>query len=470
MKKWLSMLLLIVLLSQALPLNALATIGKVLTHEELAAAYALTGYGTDYGATANATYHRGMQPNATWNATQISDWLDDVLSTDLYNVEDILTRASVALEKLKKKDPEAYERLGGGSSRYRETVNYLQNMYRDVEALREEIRYAKDYLQERAGLIAEMGLELEEKSDMLFNSQRVRLSAKIETAAAELDAARGEIAARAEDWTERIQNWSARLSLMSEGANEVPPTFFEQLFSYDDAPVENTARVVAVSAANTRMGKLSSGQSVLAGNDSTSKVFVLTENQIAIEMLTGKGDKMYPVPGIEVTVLDTRNPHAEPITETTDDNGRIIFLSNLFTADDDKMIHLKVDVEAESQGFRSYGASEIDIKMGQAYKGTLKPLDDKPYIYSASFHGYDIWTQKFTMLFSDLINVDFDIEVVTRNPGNDSLTPTLRFAYFRKDDGWATITQYYKKHLVEATSRDGNTFVFRGPWKKNITP
>ena len=37
MKKWLSMLLLI-LLSQALPLNALATIGKVLTPEELAAA------------------------------------------------------------------------------------------------------------------------------------------------------------------------------------------------------------------------------------------------------------------------------------------------------------------------------------------------------------------------------------------------------------------------------------------------
>ena len=116
MKKWLSLLLLIVLLSHVLPLNALATIGKVLTHEELAAAYALTGYGTDNGASANAVYHRGMQPNATWNAQQMSDWLDDVLKTDLFNVEDILSRAAVALEKLKKKDPEAYDRLSGGDS------------------------------------------------------------------------------------------------------------------------------------------------------------------------------------------------------------------------------------------------------------------------------------------------------------------------------------------------------------------
>ena len=470
MKKWLSLLLLIVLLSHVLPLNALATIGKVLTHEELAAAYALTGYGTDDGASANAVYHRGMQPNATWNAQQMSDWLDDVLKTDLFNVEDILSRAAVALEKLKKKNPEAYDRLSGGDSQYVETFEDLRQMYREAEALREEMRYAKDYLEERANLIAEMGRQLEEESGSMFSSERVRLSAMIETAAAELDSMRKETAAKADGWTAMIDDWSIMLLVMTAGAGEMRPTWFEELYSYDDAPVENTARVVAVSAANTRMGKLSSGESVLAANDSESKVFVLSENQIAIEMFTGKDDKMYPVPGIEVTVLDTRNPNATPVKDTTDENGRIIFLSNMFTADDDKMIHLKVDVEAEAQGFRSYGASEIDVKMGQAYKGVLKPLDDKPYIYSASFHGYDIWTQKFTMLYSDLINVDFDIEVVTRNPGNEGLTPTLRFAYFKKDDGWGTITQKYRKHLVDADSRDGNTFVFRGPWKKNITP
>ena len=43
MKKWLSALLLIILLLQALPVDALATIGKALTDEELDRAYALTG-------------------------------------------------------------------------------------------------------------------------------------------------------------------------------------------------------------------------------------------------------------------------------------------------------------------------------------------------------------------------------------------------------------------------------------------
>jgi hypothetical protein len=101
------MLLLIVLLTQALPMTALATIGKVLTQEELAAAYTLTGLKSD-GTTihSNAAYHKGMQPNATWNAMQISEWLDDVLKTELFNVEDILSRASVAMARLKAKNPE----------------------------------------------------------------------------------------------------------------------------------------------------------------------------------------------------------------------------------------------------------------------------------------------------------------------------------------------------------------------------
>ena len=86
-----------------------------MTSEELAAAYTLTGLKSD-GTTiqSNAAYHKGMQPSAAWNAMQISEWLDDVLKIELFNVEDILSRASVALEKLKKKDPEAYARLSDG--------------------------------------------------------------------------------------------------------------------------------------------------------------------------------------------------------------------------------------------------------------------------------------------------------------------------------------------------------------------
>ena len=117
MKKWLSAIVLIVMLSQALPFNALAAIGHELTAEELAAAYTLTGFGPEeVRARSNAAYHKGMRPNATWNAMQVSDWLDDVLSTELFNVEDMLSRAGVAMARLKQSNPDAYDRLSGGDT------------------------------------------------------------------------------------------------------------------------------------------------------------------------------------------------------------------------------------------------------------------------------------------------------------------------------------------------------------------
>ena len=113
MKRWLSAILMAALLIQALPLGALAAAGHVLTDGELAAAYALTGFG-DSGARSNA-YHKGMTPNDTWNAIQVSDWLDELLDTYVYSVEDILARASIKLAELREKDPEAYARFTSGS-------------------------------------------------------------------------------------------------------------------------------------------------------------------------------------------------------------------------------------------------------------------------------------------------------------------------------------------------------------------
>ena len=472
MKKWLSMLLLIVLITQALPMTALAAIGKVLTAEELAAAYTLTGLNSDVtGIQRNGVYHKGMLPNATWNAMQVLDWLDDVMSTNLFNVEDILSRASVAMTKLKQSNPDAYERLSGGDPRYREMVIYLRQMHLDAEALREEMRYYKDTLEERSNLIAEMGRQLEEEGGGMFSSERVRLSAKIETAAAELDGARKAVAEKADGWTESIQDWNTRLVLLTEGAGDAStPPWFKELYSYSEGPVQNTARVVAVSASNTRMGKLSSGASVLATNDAKVQTFVLSENQIAIGLVTGKGDEAVPVGGVEVTIRDVRNPHARDIVRTTDENGQIILLSNEFMADDNKRVHLKIDVDGEAKGYRSFGIEECRIKMGESFKGSLVPLDDRPYIYSASFHGYDIMWQDFEMLYSHLNDLDFEIKVQTKNPGNEGLTRDLRFGYFRNDaEGWH-IAWDYSKHIVEPTSRDGNSFVFRGHWKQDLTP
>ena len=109
MKKLLSAVLMIVMLLQALPLEALASVGKALSLDELNRAYALTGLGTG-GLIANGdgTYHDGMKPNASWNASQLRDWLDVKLDADLNTVMDLLSQAAFTLNELKERNPDAY--------------------------------------------------------------------------------------------------------------------------------------------------------------------------------------------------------------------------------------------------------------------------------------------------------------------------------------------------------------------------
>ena len=146
MRKLISALLLVVLLSQALPFEALATVGKVLTDDELARAYALTGLGENEGQ-----YHDGMRPNASWNAAQLIHYLEDRLSKDIYNLGDTLSRADYAVAELEQTDPAAHkEFMKSGAD------DAVQHLRVEAEALRQEMRYYKTRLEESAGLIAEL--------------------------------------------------------------------------------------------------------------------------------------------------------------------------------------------------------------------------------------------------------------------------------------------------------------------------
>ena len=100
MKRLLAALLFIALAVQAASLSAFAEVGKVLSHEELARAYALTGLGDREGV-----YHNGMKPNAAWNAMQLSDWLSDRLDNNLYSIDEILSRANYTLDQLREDNP-----------------------------------------------------------------------------------------------------------------------------------------------------------------------------------------------------------------------------------------------------------------------------------------------------------------------------------------------------------------------------
>ena len=466
MKRFLSVLLMTLILAQTLPLHALAAAGHVLTDDELAAAYALTGFGADGNSSNAASVHRGMTPNDAWNAMQVSDWLDDKLDEDMFNLEDILAKVSNTIILLKETDPEAYERFTGQSGSHREYAEYVeraQRLYREVEALRQTLRYQQDRIEEQAGLIAELGRQLREYGESMFGSERVRLSAKVEAAVSALRACRSETAEDAKEWEEQIGQWEDLLS--GDDEDDGFADWIAEILAYNSAPAVNTARVNRVDASGTRMNRLSANDSVLSNGDNVT-VHVMTENEICLRLYAedGKNGKRY-VQFARVRVTDTRDPEAEPMSYSTNKDGAVYIPTNELTLDSDKTVHFKLEVNAEKRGYRSFGIEEVAMKAGSVRMQPLVALDDDPYVYSAAFNGHDIINEEYEMIYSSLNDWDFEIRVEVRKPGGGS-APTPKLGYWAKgDSNWKWELQW-----AEPTGRDGNTYIFKDKWKRMFAP
>ena len=205
MKKMITALLLLAMLIQVLPFEALATVGKVLSKEEMARAYALTGLGTGgLKANSNGAYHDGMKPNASWNASQLNDWLDEKLAKDLNSAEDLLSQVGFTLEEMKQSDPSAYEAFTQATPPFN-FAQTAQALYLEAEALRQTLRWYQDQLTEASNTIAELSRRMEEEGDGMFDSDKVRWSARIEAAAREIVEIRQTIADNSDLWEKRIE-------------------------------------------------------------------------------------------------------------------------------------------------------------------------------------------------------------------------------------------------------------------------
>ena len=474
MKKLLSALLLIIMLVQVLPFDALATVGKVLSKDELARAYALTGLGTG-GLVANndGAYHAGMTPNLSWNASQMRDWLDDKLATDLNTITDLLSQTAFTLSDLKEKDPAAYARFAQGDN-----IQQAQKAYLMAEALRETLRYYQDQLTEASGVIAEYGRLIQEEGDSLFDSDRVRYSACIEEAAAEIAEIRQIIANSAEEWEGQISLLSNFLKYgpSSQGEEKQDWDWINTVLSGGGEPVTNTAPVTRVSASNSRVNRLSSAAGV-AANDVDAKITVLSENEVAIELKTGTKEKPESVKGVQVKVRDALTKDAKLNSYTTNDNGVAVIPVNLFRMDAYEIIHMYVEVDPRPQGYRDFIIEDMDLAKGESYKLFLTPVNGQPsggqaanaaddvYPYMMTFNGRDIMNSEYDMIYSTANDYEFEIKVAFRNTNGKNL-PGLVMRYYGTQDRTPGARDIY----VEPTSHNGDVYTFKGKWKQLILP
>ncbi|MBP3720347.1 MAG: hypothetical protein J6J41_03345, partial [Clostridia bacterium] len=122
--RMIAFLLMLTLLSQAVPWAALAETGSVISEEELNEIITIAGLqltSSESGAVSleakENRYHPGMTPDDSWDARMLLGWLEEMLKTEVYSVSSAYARAMTILANLEKKDPVAWGRLTGGENR-----------------------------------------------------------------------------------------------------------------------------------------------------------------------------------------------------------------------------------------------------------------------------------------------------------------------------------------------------------------
>ena len=208
MKKWIAAILTLVMLAQALPWTALAdavAVGQMITDRELTQALQIAGLqSASDGVSANAdaslpfrlegkesAYHEGMTPNETWDAQMLVDWLDDLLSRDIYHVTNVFTRADSRLERMKADDAAAYASFTEGA----EYAGFAEDCHKAMlaaEAIEEKARFLRFSIEEEATLIEDHAEQLANLADSLFDSEKGRLSERLRKATDHLAELRGE--------------------------------------------------------------------------------------------------------------------------------------------------------------------------------------------------------------------------------------------------------------------------------------
>ncbi|MBR3016317.1 MAG: hypothetical protein IKH57_04450 [Clostridia bacterium] len=459
MKKLVSVMLLIVLLCEALPVEALAYGGKVLTQAEIARAKALTGL--SFGKEANTTaYHSGMKPNAGWNASQLRDWLDEKLDKDLNSVCDTFSQAFFTLAELKQSDPGKYRTFI--ESELYETAKSLSLQ---AEGLREDMRYYRDQLVQASGVIAEMSRWITEESSARFDSDQARYSMRIEEAAQEIVEIRQYVVENADGWTADIIKLQQPDKFSEPGIGN----WMTGLLTGNDELIVESAPITRVSAANTRANRLMRASGL--ADDQEATVTVYSDNEVVILLQAEVDGALVAVDGASVTFRDALNPDSQ-WEERPYDNGCVLVPINKLTADEFEVFHLALNIDPTGQGYREISFEDLDLERGAPYTCILTPLDSptnsladaSPYAYMMSFNGKDIMQSEYEMIYSPANDYEFEIHVGIKNPSGQTL-PTLLMRYYED-----TFLVPQKECWVEPVRQEGDVYVFKGPWKQTFSP
>ena len=507
-RRWISCMLLLVLLTQCIPLNVLAETMNMITEAEIQEALLLASLqpaagwnDTDESSPLRlemkeSRYHKGMGIDETWDAPMMLDWLDSMLKTELYNVAQLFSQAETNLERMQTENPADYLRYTCG-----ENEKFVKDCHQyaiDLELAEETTRFLRTRLQENITEI-QLGVEmLVNSGENLFEHEKIRVSAQIRNAVRQLKSV----------MEDTILFGLEQIFVLMTGEaivkGEIEPEFsawLKELVNTTEEPVFKSVSLQHSDAfaGNTLLSRLTPVSSALASSGSNDVVIsVLKKNQFAI-VIHGVDNK--PLSGVSVTIKDLNNGVVKTVKTTDPELGIATFETSDFVCDYDQEMELSMTVDGSAVGYESFSIPWMLMKMGGKRTEVLNPLQSsaqsgmgeaksfavqtqqkstpastktsyKPYVYSCTFNDMDIWRTNKKIRVSALNDTEFDfaIEVVNAS-GQEIQAPLLCYwTYTGK-----TFTGSLEKKVMSPTSSvkvDGlrTRYVYRNKWKQILAP
>ena len=414
MKRICSMILVLALFWQMLPVQALAEAGLDLpSASELAAARTLTGLAEDAPG-----YHAGMSVSAAMNAMQLSGWLDELLQNEMASLQGAYQSIQTTLERMKTEDPNYY----GIMTDTPNNIQYpprIETLHHQSEELREELAFYSHRLVEQSYVIDSMMERI--NSDEYSDTEKARAARKLESAVETIRDIRNTVVQRAAGWETQIDKWLGVLRgeyLGDDQSAVVDADWVFLVMAWNPVVAQTQASTVSLyPKGNSLLERLSPVRSALAETKQDVTLSVVNQKNFVISLKDG--DK--PIEGATVTAWQGEREKSG----TAIGNGTYSFNVSDFWVDEDDSIELTA-LRMEAAGYRTIQFGRTSVKKGQVLNRPLRKDDGTPYIAGATLDDNDIYHSQYEIYYSSFNDWTRSISVTVAGV-TDTLYCALRY-------------------------------------------
>lgn len=405
--RWIACILSLVMMIETCP-AAWAEETEILPPGAIEAARALAG--TDEDAD---YFYEGMAPEISWNARMLADWIESILSHEMYAVQNSWSDLEKTLCTMEEEAPDLYGQMTSGeNAAFAEKAG---EMFILSEDLRETIRYYQDILDEG-------GEKIESQIASILSADSSE--AEKERSAWELDAtvdgmreARKYVVENAGAWTGDLESWSRCFDVGGAGETEGTDPFaawVAEVLNWNVTAIDkNVTASLYPDRGQSLLARLSPVSSALAADTSDEmEIMVLDDRHFAVTLEDEKGKG---VPDVWVTVTDNDRGQKSGYAKSNA-NGFAVFPVSGFTVDREGKMNLTVI--AGGAGYRYTMARGQEVPKGGKYSLILRKDDGKPYFVSATFNDGEMLNSERQILYSPYNDLKHEISALAVNGGS----------------------------------------------------